>query len=73
MKSSLRLKLEQLTARLAELEHLLAAPETARDMDRYRSLSKEHAEIGPVASRIKPRHALQLRAQNRGSVSCVEK
>ena len=50
MKSSLRLKLEQLTARLAELEHLLAAPETARDMDRYRSLSKEHAEIGPVAS-----------------------
>ena len=50
MKSSLRLKLDQLTARLAELEHLLAAPETARDMDRYRSLAKEHAEIGPVAS-----------------------
>ena len=50
MKPSLRLKLEQLTARLAELEHLLAAPETARDMDRFRSLSKEHAEIGVVAS-----------------------
>ena len=50
MKPSLRLKLDQLTARLAELEHLLAAPETARDMDRFRSLSKEHAEIGPVAS-----------------------
>jgi peptide chain release factor 1 len=50
MKPSLRLKLDQLTARLAELEHLLAAPEIARDMDRYRSLSKEHAEIGPVAS-----------------------
>src|SRR5688572_22059182 len=50
MKPSLRLKLEQLTARLAELEHLLAAPETARDMDRFRSLSKEHAEIDSVAS-----------------------
>ena len=50
MKPSLRLKLDQLAARLAELEHLLAAPEIARDMDRFRSLSKEHAEIGPVVS-----------------------
>jgi peptide chain release factor 1 len=50
MKSALRTKLEQLTARLAEIEHLLAAPETARDMDRFRALSREHAEIGEVAS-----------------------
>jgi peptide chain release factor 1 len=50
MKPSLRLKLDQLAGRLAELEHLLSAPESARDLDRFRSLSKEHAEIGPVAS-----------------------
>jgi peptide chain release factor 1 len=50
MKPALRTKLEQLTARIAEIEHLLAAPETARDMDRFRALSKEHAEIGQVAS-----------------------
>ncbi len=52
MKLSLRLKLDQLAARLAELEHLLAAPEATRDMDRFRALSKEHAEVGPVASRF---------------------
>ena len=50
MKPSLRLKLEQLGARLAELEHLLAAPETVRDMDVFRALSREHAGIGPVAA-----------------------
>jgi len=50
MKPSLRLKLEQLTARLAELDHVLSAPETASDRDRFRALAKEHAEIGPVAA-----------------------
>jgi len=50
MKPSLHLKLDQLTARVAELEHLLAAPETTRDMDRFRALSREHAEIGPVVA-----------------------
>ena len=50
MKPSLRLKLEQLTARLAELDHVLAAPETAADRDSFRALAKEHAEIGPVAA-----------------------
>ena len=52
MKPSLRLKLDQLAARLAEVEHLLAAPETVRDMERFRALSKEHAEIGPVAQML---------------------
>ena len=52
MKPSLRLKLDQLAARLAELDHLLAAPETMADMDRYRTLSKEHAEIAPVVARL---------------------
>ncbi len=50
MKPSLLLKLEQLAARLAELDHLLAAPESTADMERFRSLSKEHAEISPVVA-----------------------
>jgi peptide chain release factor 1 len=51
MKPTLQLKLEQLSGRLAEVEHLLAAPDTTRDLDRFRALSKEHAELGPVVAR----------------------
>jgi peptide chain release factor 1 len=53
MKPSLRNKIDQLAMRLAELDHLLAAEDAARDMDRYRSLSKEHAEIDPVVARFR--------------------
>jgi peptide chain release factor 1 len=53
MKSSLRNKIDQLAMRLAELDHLLAAEDAARNMDRYRSLSKEHAEIDPVVARFR--------------------
>jgi peptide chain release factor 1 len=53
MKSSLRTKIDQLAMRLAELDHLLAAEDATRDMDRYRSLSKEHAEIDPVVARFR--------------------
>ena len=48
MKSSLRTKLEQLTARIGEIDAQLAAPDAASDMDRYRTLSRERAEIEPV-------------------------
>jgi len=50
MKSSLRTKLEQLDARLAEIDALLAAPETASDGNRLRALSKERSEIDPVVA-----------------------
>ena len=50
MKSSLRTKLEQLDARLAEIDALLAAPETGSDGNRLRALSKERAEIDPVVA-----------------------
>jgi len=50
MKSSLRSKLEQLDARLAEIDALLAAPETANDGNRLRALSKERADIDPVVT-----------------------
>ncbi|MET0732038.1 MAG: PCRF domain-containing protein, partial [Casimicrobiaceae bacterium] len=53
MKTSLRSKLDGLAMRLAELDHLLAAEDATRDLDRYRALSKEHAEIGPVVARLR--------------------
>jgi len=52
MKSSLRHKLDQLASRLAELDGLLGAPDITRDMDRYRALTKEHADLGPVVARF---------------------
>src|SRR5271165_1122122 len=50
MKSSLSTKLTQLVARREELDGLLSAPDVTRDLDRYRSLTREHAEIDPVVA-----------------------
>ena len=50
MKTSIRDKLEQLARRLAELDLLLASETATRDMDAYRRLTREHAEIAPVAA-----------------------
>ena len=50
MKPSLATKLTQLATRLEELDGLLAAPDVSRDLDRYRALSREHAEIAPVVA-----------------------
>ncbi|MEO8536160.1 MAG: peptide chain release factor 1 [Betaproteobacteria bacterium] len=52
MKLSLRTKLDQLSARRAELDALLASEESVRDMDRYRLLTRERAEIDPVVERF---------------------
>jgi peptide chain release factor 1 len=46
----MRSRLEQLTRRLAELDAMLAAPETARDMDSFRKLSRERSELEPVVN-----------------------
>jgi len=48
MKESIRDKLEQLALRLEELDREFASEETARDMDLYRALGRERAEIEPV-------------------------
>jgi peptide chain release factor 1 len=50
MKLSLANKLTQLSARLEELDGLLAAPDVTRDLDRYRALSRERAEIAPIVA-----------------------
>jgi peptide chain release factor 1 len=52
-------KLEQLDARLAELNSLLVQEEITKDMDQYRKLNREHAEISPVVEQFQ----LYLQAQ----------
>ena len=50
MKKSIYDKLEQLAERLKELDGLLGGEHAARDMDSYRKLTREHAEITPVVA-----------------------
>jgi peptide chain release factor 1 len=53
MKSSIAAKLTQLSARLEELNHLLSAETVTSDLDNYRRLTREHAEIAPVVELFK--------------------
>jgi peptide chain release factor 1 len=53
MKSSIAAKLALLSARLEELNHLLSAEDVTADLDNYRKLTREHAEIGPVVELFK--------------------
>jgi peptide chain release factor 1 len=50
MKPSLSTRLTQLATRLEELNGLLAAENVTRDLDRFRALSREHAEIAPLVA-----------------------
>ena len=43
-------KLDQLTQRLQEVGDLLSQPDIAADMDNYRKLTREHAELGPLVA-----------------------
>ena len=43
-------KLDQLTQRLQEVGDLLSQPEATVDMDSYRKLTREHAELGPLVA-----------------------
>ncbi len=45
---SLVRKLQDLSERLVELDALLADPQVIADQARFRNLSREHAEIGPI-------------------------
>ena len=51
MKPGVAAKLASLKTRARELEALLADPEVTSDLDNYRKLSREHAEITPVVGR----------------------
>ncbi len=43
-------KLDQLTNRLEEVNHLLQQPDATSNMDNYRKLTREHAELGPLVA-----------------------
>lgn len=49
MKASMQSKLEQLVERLDEVNALFAREDATADIEQYRKLSREHAELSPVA------------------------
>jgi peptide chain release factor 1 len=57
MKPFLRQQLERFPVRLQELDFHLAQPEVVNDMEKYRAISREHAEVSEVAGRFQ--HFLQ--------------
>ncbi|MDB5871516.1 MAG: prfA [Ramlibacter sp.] len=50
MKTFLRQQLERYPIRLKELDFFLQQPEVVQDMERYRALTREHAEVSEVAA-----------------------
>src|SRR5690606_18786745 len=50
MKPSMRSRLEQLAHRLIEIDALLAEPDSTADMDQFRKLTRERAELEPVVA-----------------------
>ena len=53
MKESMRSKLKQIARRLEEIDAMLASPDVTNDMNRFRDLSRERAEIEPVVMKLK--------------------
>ncbi|MES2742282.1 MAG: peptide chain release factor 1 [Pseudomonadota bacterium] len=50
MKPSMLSKLDQLANRLVELDELLTHQEATANMDHYRKMNREHAELGPLVA-----------------------
>src|SRR5258708_8965177 len=48
MKTSIAAKLDQKRQRLVDINALLSSENATRDLDQYRKLSREHAELEPV-------------------------
>jgi len=53
MKDSLRQQFERLALRLGELDATLGEPTIARDMKRFRELTREHAEVSSLVERFR--------------------
>ena len=51
MKQFLRQQLERYPVRLNELDFFLQQPEVVQDMERFRALTREHAEVSEIAGR----------------------
>jgi len=70
VKPSLRTKLDRMVGRLDELNGLLAAEDATRDMNAFRQLSREHAEVSTaVALYQRYRQAEQDAEEARGMAS----
>ena len=50
MKPSLRAKLDSLVGRLSDINGLLASEDATRDMEQFKRLSREHAEVATLVS-----------------------
>ncbi len=48
MKSSIAVKLDQARQRMGDINALLSSENATRDMEQYRKLSREHAELEPI-------------------------
>ena len=59
MKPSIAAKLEQLARRLDEVNGLLSSEGATRDLDQFKRLSREHAEITPVVARYQEHRAAE--------------
>lgn len=53
MNKKLLIKLAQLSDRLVEVDHLLSSEDAAKDMDNFRKLSRERAELEPISDTFK--------------------
>ena len=49
---SMRFKLRQLARRMKEIDGMLADPQIGADMNRFRELSRERADIEPVSLKL---------------------
>ena len=57
MEASLRAKLDSIADRHDELGAMLCDPEITQDKGRFLALSREHAEIAPLAAALRHRRA----------------
>lgn len=53
MNESMRAKLSSLGRRLEEIDAMLSSPEVGNDMNKFRDLSRERAEIEPVVQKVR--------------------
>lgn len=53
MNESMRAKLSSLGRRLEEIDVMLSSPEVGSDMNKFRDLSRERAEIEPVVQKVR--------------------
>lgn len=68
MKESMRSKLTQLGRRLEEIDAMLAAPDAANDMNRFRDLSRERSELEPVVLKMKEYEATEADIEAAGEM-----